>query len=75
MRTTMDLPKELLGEAKKVSGAKTNTGTVILSLKKLIDSKKIEKLRSLRGALALNVDLARLRHNRTRGSVKGKAKR
>jgi hypothetical protein len=65
MRTTMDLPKDLLEEAKKVCGTKTMTGTVILSLQKLVDSKKIERLRSLRGKLELNVDLKRLRKDRT----------
>lgn len=59
MRTTMDLPKDLLEEAK------TMTGTVILSLQKLIQSKKIERLRSLRGKLDLDVDLKRLRKDRT----------
>ena len=65
MRTTMDLPKDLLEEARKMCGTKTMTGTVILSLQKLIDSKKIERLRSLRGKLDLNVDLERLRKDRT----------
>lgn len=74
MRTTMNLPKALLGEAKRVSGAKTNTGAVVLSLQKLIDSKKIEKLRSLRGVLRLDVDLSRLRRDRTNGTVKRKAR-
>jgi hypothetical protein len=65
MRTTMDLPKDLLEEAKKICGTKTMTGTVILSLQKLIQSKKIERLRSLRGKLDLDVDLKRLRKDRT----------
>jgi hypothetical protein len=65
MRTTMDLPKDLLEEAKKMCGTKTMTGTVILSLQKLIQSKKIERLRSLRGKLDLDVDLTRLRKDRT----------
>lgn len=65
MRTTMDLPKDLLEEAKKMCGTKTMTGTVILSLQKLIESKKIERLRSLRGKLDLDVDLKRLRKDRT----------
>ncbi|CBE69822.1 MAG: DUF2191 domain-containing protein [Candidatus Methylomirabilis oxygeniifera] len=65
MRTTMDLPKDLLEEAKKICGTKTMTGTVILSLQKLIQSKKIERLRSLRGRLDLDVDLKRLRKDRT----------
>jgi hypothetical protein len=61
----MDLPKDLLEEARKLSGAKTKTGTVILSLQKLIGSKKIEKLRALRGKLDLDVDLKLLRKDRT----------
>lgn len=65
MRTTMDLPKDLLEEARKICGTKTKTSAVILSLQKLIESKKIEKLRSLRGKLNLNVDLKRLRKDRT----------
>lgn len=65
MRTTMDLPKDLLEEAKKICGAKTKTGTVILSLQKLIEAKKIERLRSLRGKLDLDIDLKRLRKDRT----------
>jgi hypothetical protein len=71
----MDLPKDLLEEAKKICGTKTMTGTVILSLQKLIESKKIERLRSLRGTLDLNVDLKRLRKDRTaarRGSLKSR---
>jgi hypothetical protein len=61
----MDLPKDLIEEAKKMCGTKTMTGTVILSLQKLIQSKKIEQLRALRGKLDLNVDLRRLRKDRT----------
>ncbi len=65
MRTTMDLPEDLLEEARKISGTKTKTGAVIISLQKMIESKKIEKLRALRGTLDLNVDLKRLRKDRT----------
>jgi hypothetical protein len=39
----MDLPKDLSEETKKICMAKTKTGTVILSLQKLIQSKKIER--------------------------------
>ncbi len=46
MRTTMDLPKDLLEEAQKLCGAKTKPSTVILSLQKFIEVKKIEHLRS-----------------------------
>ena len=65
MRTTMNLPKELLEEAQEASGTKTKTSAVILALQKLIDSKKIEKLRALRGTIDLNIDLKKLRKDRT----------
>ena len=63
MRTTMDLPEELL-EARKILGTKTKTSAVILALQKLIDSNKIEKLRSLRGSIDLDVDLKKSRKDR-----------
>ena len=65
MRTTMDLPKDLLEEARRVSGTKTKTSAVILALQQLIDSKKIEKLRALRGTIDLDIDLKKLRKDRT----------
>lgn len=65
MRTTMGLSKDLLEEAKKMYGTKTMAGTVILLLQKLIQSKTIERLRSLRGKLDLDVDLKRVRKDRS----------
>ncbi len=65
MRTTMDLPKDLLEEARRVSGTKTKTSAVILALQQLIDSKKIEKLRALCGTIDLDIDLKKLRKDRT----------
>jgi len=65
MRTTMGLSKDLLEEARKMYGAKTMAGTVILLLQRLIQSKKIERPRSLRGELDLDVDLKRLRKDRS----------
>lgn len=65
MRTTMDLPEDLLEEVRKLCATKTKTGAVILSLQKMIESKKIEKLRALRGKLDLDVNLKQLRKDRT----------
>jgi hypothetical protein len=61
----MDIPEDLLEEAKRYAGAKTRTAAVIISLQKLIELKKIEKLRSMKGSLDLDVDLKRLRKSRT----------
>jgi hypothetical protein len=66
MRTTMDLPKDLLEEARNISGTRTKTATVILALKDFIDRKKIERLRKLRGSVEVEHDLTILRRVRNR---------
>jgi hypothetical protein len=66
MRTTLEIPKKLLEEAKKYTGAKTNTATVIIALEELINKSKIEKLRNLRGKLNIKIDLKTLREDRER---------
>ena len=65
MRTTLDLPEDLLKEAMQLSNVRTKTGTVILSLQELINKRKIERLRELKGKLDLDVDLDALRRDRT----------
>ena len=65
MRTTLDLPEDLLKEAMQLSNARTKTGTVILSLQELISKRKIERLRELKGKLDLDIDLDALRRDRT----------
>ena len=66
MRTTMDLPEDLLDEAKSLSGTRSKTAAVILALKDYIDRKKIDSLRKLRGSIAIERDLTTLRHARKR---------
>ena len=66
MRTTMDLPEDLLEEAKSLSGTRSKTAAVILALKDYIDRKKVDSLRKLRGAIAVEHDLTTLRHPRKR---------
>lgn len=64
MRTTLDLPENLLEEAMKMAKTKSKTSTIILSLQELINKKRIEQLRKLKGKLDLNIDLKTLRRNR-----------
>lgn len=66
MRTTMDLPEDLLEEAKSLSGTRSKTAAVVLALKDYIDRKKIDSLRKLRGSIAVERDLTTLRHTRKR---------
>ena len=62
MRTTIDIPEDLLEEAKNLSGARSKTTAVILALKDYIDRKKIDSLRKLRGSVSVEHDLTALRH-------------
>ncbi len=61
MRTTLDLPAELLDEAQRLLGFKSKTDTVVLSLRELIRRKRIDELRELLGSVTLDVDVSRSR--------------
>ena len=65
MRTTLDLPEDLLKEAMRLSKVRTKTGAVVLSLQELINRRKIEQLRKLKGKLELDIDPDSLRRDRT----------
>ena len=58
MRTTLDIPKELIDEARHLLGFKSKTDTVVLSLRELIRRRRIEELKSLLGSVRLDVDVA-----------------
>ncbi len=66
MRTTLDLPEDLLKEVRTLAGTRSKTAAVVLALKDFIDRKKIEELRKLRGSIVVEHDLTTLRHTRHR---------
>ena len=68
MRTTLDLPDGLLAKAQRACGATTKTMTVVMALQELVNARKIEQLRALRGKVPLDVDLKALRGERVSGS-------
>lgn len=57
MRTTLDIPQELIEEARNLLGFKSKTDTVILSLRELIRRRRIEELKELMGSVHLEIDL------------------
>jgi Arc/MetJ family transcription regulator len=57
MRTTLDLPEELINEARRVLGFKSKTDTVVLSLTELVRRRRIEELKALAGQVKLHIDL------------------
>lgn len=65
MRTTLDIPEELLEEARRLLGFKSKTDTIIVALRELLRSHRIEELKEMLGAVRLDVDVPRSRR-RTR---------
>jgi Arc/MetJ family transcription regulator len=61
MRTTLDIPEELLEEARKTLGFQSKTDTVIQSLRELLRRRRIEELKRMLGHVRLDVDTARSR--------------
>ena len=57
MRTTLDLPQELLEEARTRLGYKSKTDTVIFCLRELVRRQRIEDLKGLMGKVKLDIDL------------------
>ena len=61
MRTTLDLPEDLVEEARRLLGFKSKTDTVVMSLQELVRRKRIEELKSLLGQVHLEIDLRKSR--------------
>jgi Arc/MetJ family transcription regulator len=61
MRTTVDLPEDLLEEARKATDSKTMRETIVLGLQELIKKDKRERLLQLAGKIDLDLDLSRSR--------------
>ncbi len=61
MRTTLDLPDDLLKEAMKITKSETKKGAIILALKELIQKNKIQGLKKYKGEIELDIDLDTLR--------------
>ena len=64
MRTTLDLPEELIAAAMKELQFKSKTDTVIHALRELLRARAREELKGLAGRVELEVDLPRSRRRR-----------
>lgn len=61
MRTTLDVPDNLLEEARELLGFKSKTDTVTLALKELIRRRRLEELKEMMGSVRLEIDLTKSR--------------
>jgi Arc/MetJ family transcription regulator len=66
MRTTLDIPAELLNEARSALGFTSKTDTIVLALRELVRKHRLDELKGLLGKVTLDVDTARSRR-RPRG--------
>ena len=61
MRTTLDLPEDLLEQARRAVNARTKRETVVAGLQELIRKSHFEELRRMAGQVDLQIDIARSR--------------
>ncbi len=66
MRTSMNIPKELLEEAMRLGEASSKTMAVVMSLQEFIQRRKIERFLKLKGSGALGLSQKDLKHMRKR---------
>ncbi len=61
MRTTLDLPKDLIDEAMKVTHISKKTDLIKTALVNLIQKERVKDLKKYYGKIKLDVDLDRMR--------------
>ncbi len=66
MRTTIDIPDDLLEEARRISNSRTKRETVLAGLEELIRKGHREELRGLAGRIDLRVNVTRSRKRKRR---------
>ena len=57
MRTTLDLPEELLQKAMAMSHIKTKTQVITLALQEFIRKSELSELKKFKGKIDLDLDL------------------
>ena len=61
MRTTLDIPEDLLEQAMKLAKVRTKTQAVILGLEELINKKRREGLIALKGSGCIDPEILKMR--------------
>ncbi len=66
MRTTLDLPDNLINEAMKATQINTKTKVIITALEELIRKSRISGLKDFKGKIDLNIDMDAVRGRKCR---------
>jgi len=61
MRTTLDLPEDLVDEAREMLGFKSKTDTIVFALKEVIRRGHVQCLKDLFGKVHIELDLDKVR--------------
>jgi Arc/MetJ family transcription regulator len=56
MRTTLDLPAELMEQARAAMGFKSKTDTVVFALREIVRRQRIDELKTLLGTIRFDFD-------------------
>ncbi len=66
MRTTLDLPDNLINEAMKITHIKTKTKVIITALEQLIRKEQLSEIKKFKGKINLDIDLETIRGRKCR---------
>ena len=66
MRTTLDIPEDLMNEAMKATHINTKTKVIVTALEGLIRKSKISDLKKFKGKVDLDIDLDFIRERQSR---------
>ncbi len=66
MRTTLDLPEDLINEAMKATHINTKTQVIVTALEELIRKSKISGLKTFKGKVDLDIDMDLVRGRQCR---------
>jgi Bacterial antitoxin of type II TA system, VapB len=61
MRTTLDLPEDLVDKAREMLGFKSKTDTIVFALKEVIRRGHVQGLKDLFGKVHIELDLDKVR--------------
>lgn len=66
MRTTIDIPENLIKEAMRATRIRTKTKVIITALEDLIRKSKISRLKEFKGTVDLDIDMNSMRGRQCR---------
>ena len=61
MRTTLDLPNELMEQARTAVGFKSKTDTVVFALREVVRHQRLDELKALMGTIQFEFEPTELR--------------